>query len=175
MPGIASGAGTRYNKNGMARVYLETSFLSACVSDRTDARSVVRRDESRRWWVQQRQLHELFVSAEVVRELAAPTYPHRDDALVLTAEAKVLEVSEEAQGLAKILVREKVMPGPEGSGDGLHVALATVHRIDVVLSWNVRHLANRNKTAHLREVCRRVGYVPPEIVTPDAFWDLEDE
>lgn len=159
----------------MARVYLETSFLSACVSDRTDPKSVVRRDESRRWWVQQRRLHALFVSAEVMRELSVATYPHRDEALALTAEAEVLRVDEEAQGLAKILVREKAMPGPEESGDALHVAVATVHQMDVMLSWNVRHLANRNKTAHLREVCRRVGYVPPEIVPPDAFWDLEDE
>lgn len=159
----------------MARVYLETSFLSACVSDRTDPKSIVRRDESRRWWVQQRRLHDLFVSAEVMRELSAPTYPHRDEALALMAETGVLNVDKGAEGLAKILVREKVMPGPEGSGDALHVAVATVHQIDVVLSWNVRHLANRNKVAHLREVCRRVGYVPPEIVTPDAFWDLESE
>jgi hypothetical protein len=77
--------------------------------------------------------------------------------------------------LARILLREKAMPGPEESGDAMHVAVATVHAVDVVLSWNVRHLANRNKTAHLREVCRRVGYVPPEIVTPDAFWETEDE
>ena len=159
----------------MARVYLETSFLSACVSDRTDPRSVVRRDESRRWWVQQRLLHRLFISAEVLRELSAPEYPHGEEALALTAEAEVLSLDEEARGLARILVREKVMPGPEESGDALHVAVATVRRMDVVLSWNVRHLANRNKVAHLREVCRRVGYVVPDIITPDALWETEGE
>ena len=159
----------------MARVYLETSFLSACVSDRTDARSVVRRDESRRWWVQQRGLHELLVSAEVIRELSSPAFPYSEEAVALTAEAETLAIDEEARGLAKILVREKAMPGPEESGDALHVAVATVHQVDVLLSWNVRHLANRNKVAHLREVCRRVGYVPPEIVTPDVFWESGDE
>ena len=103
------------------------------------------------------------------------TYPHRDEALALTAETEVLEVDEESRGLAKISVREKAMPGPEESGDALHVAAATVHQMDAVLTWNVKHLANRNKITHLREICRRVGYVPPEIVTPDAFWDLEYE
>jgi hypothetical protein len=87
----------------------------------------------------------------------------------------VLRLDVESEGLAKILVREKVMPGPEESGDALHVALATVRQMDVVLTWNVKHLANRNKVVHPREVCRRVGYVPPEILTPDAFWDLQDE
>ncbi len=149
--------------------------MSACVSNRTDPKSVVRRDESRRWWAQQRRLHRLFVSAEVIDELSVPTHEQRNEALALLAEAEVLPIDEECQGLAKILVREKVMPGPEESGDAVHVAVATVHQIDTVLSWNVRHLANRNKIAHLREICRRVGYVPPEIVTPDAFWEVEDE
>ena len=88
---------------------------------------------------------------------------------------QVIRTSVIAGVAAVILVREKAMPGPEESGDAMHVAVATVHRMDVMLSWNVRHLANRNKTAHLREVCRRVGYLPPEIVTPDAFWETEDE
>lgn len=159
----------------MARVYLETSFLSACVSDRTDAASVYRREQSRRWWVMQRRLHDLLVSAEVVRELSVPTYARGEDALALTAEAGLLHLDDDTRGLARILVREKVMPGPEGSGDAIHVAVAAVHGVDAVLSWNVRHLANRNKLAHLREVCRRAGYVAPEIVTPDAFWATEEE
>jgi predicted nucleic acid-binding protein len=159
----------------MARVCLETSFFSACVSDRQDAKSIVRQDESRQWWVQQRPHHRLFVSPEVMRELSVPSFPHRDEALALTGEAEMLMIDEETRGLAKILVREKAMPGPEESGDALHLAVATVQRIDVILSWNVKHLANRNKMAHVREVCRRVGYVPPEILTPDTFWETEGE
>ncbi len=50
----------------MARVYLETRFFSACVSDRTDAASVYRREQSRDWWAMQRGRHALFVSPEVV-------------------------------------------------------------------------------------------------------------
>jgi len=159
----------------MARVYLETSFFSACVSDRSDPASIYRREESRRWWVQQRKLHGLFISAEVMRELSVSTYPHGNEAIALTAETQVLGLDEQTHGLAKILVREKAMPGPEASGDAMHLAVATVHQMDVVLSWNVKHLANRNKVVHLREVCRRIGYVPPEILTPDGFWETEDE
>lgn len=142
---------------------------------RRDAKSVARRDESRRWWVQQRALHQVFVSSEVMQELSAPTYPQCDEALALTVETESLPLDEDVRGLARILVREKAMPGPEGSGDAMHVAIATVHRMDAVLSWNVKHLANRNKVVHLREVCRRVGFVAPEIVTPNAYWILEDE
>lgn len=158
----------------MARVYLETSFLSACVSDREDAASQFRRRESRRWWAQQRVLHQLFVSPEVSRELSSEGFRRSDAALALVGEAALLPVSAESRGLARIFVRERVMPGPEETGDALHVAIAAMEGMDIMLSWNVRHLANRNKVAHLREVCRRVGLVPPEILTPDSFWFTEE-
>ena len=62
------------------------------------------------------------------------------------------------------------MPSPAEEGDALHVAAAAVHAVEYMLSWNVKHLANLNKVKHLREVCRRAGYVPPTIVTPDLLW-----
>lgn len=43
-----------------------------------------------------------------------------------------------------------------------------------MLTWNVRHLANPNKLKHLREICRRVGLIPPKIVTPDLLWESEE-
>jgi hypothetical protein len=157
------------NSGKMARVYLETSF-SACVAGRTDAASIFRRQESQRWWTVQRSGHELSLSAEVLRELSDPAFGHRDLALAMTASLNLLPLNEDVVGLAKILVREQVMPGPESSGDSVHVAVATVHSMEYLLTWNVKHLANLNKVRHLQEVCRRVGYAPPAIVTPDLLW-----
>jgi hypothetical protein len=154
----------------MARVYLETSFFSACVSTRTDPASLARREESQTWWTLQRHRYDLFISAEVIAELSQPTYPNRENALRMTVGISLLPVDELALGLAKILVREHVMPGPAGSGDALHVAIATVHTMKHMLSWNVRHLANINKVEHLNKICLRIGYLPPTIVTPDALW-----
>lgn len=154
----------------MARVYLETSFFSACVSDRTDAASVYRREQSRQWWARQRELHRLLISSEVLTELSNPAYPHADLAMKMTVEMDILPLTPEVRGVAKILVGEKVMPGPDGSGDALHVAAAIVHRVEYVLSWNVRHLANMNKLKHLGVICQRLGYIPPVITTPEVLW-----
>ncbi len=157
----------------MARVYLETSFVSACVTDRDDTASMYRRQVSTEWWKGQRGKHELFVAQEVVAELSHPDFRHRGDATALIHGIPLLPVDEEVRGLARILVRERVMPGPM-AGDAIHAAVATVHRMEYVLTWNVRHLANANKLEHLRTICRRVGYVPPQIVTPDILWDYEE-
>jgi hypothetical protein len=154
----------------MAKVYLKTSFVSACVWDRQDARSVTRQDESRRWWARQRQFHELSLSVEVLRELSDPSFRNSRDAVALMAGMPLLELDEEVLGFARILVRERVMPGPAEGGDAVHVAAATVYAIEYMVSWNVKHLANLNKVKHLREVCRRAGYVAPTIVTPDLLW-----
>jgi hypothetical protein len=89
----------------------------------------------------------------------------------MTVNLEILPLTQEVRGLAKTLVREKVMPGPDGSGDAVHVAVATVHRMNFVLSWNVRHLANVNKLEHLRVICQRLGYIPPVITTPEVLWE----
>jgi len=154
----------------MARVYLETSFFSACVSNREDAASAYRREQSREWWTKQRDRHELLISPEVLTELSNPAYPRRELAMEMTAEVAVLPLSAEVRGLAKILVSEKVMPGPAGSGDAVHVAAAIAHHAEYLLSWNVRHLANINKLEHLRVICQRLGYMPPLITTPEVAW-----
>lgn len=154
-------------------MYLETSYVSACVTDRGDTASAYRRQVSARWWKEQRAKHELFVAEEVLAELSHPDFRHRSDASALIREISVLPMNEDVRGLARILVREKVMPSPV-AGDAIHVAIASVHGIEYMLTWNVRHLANVNKIEHLRTVCRRVGYVPPQIVTPDVLWEYEE-
>ena len=158
----------------MARVYLETSFISACVTRRTDVASLYRKQVSSEWWETQRSRHELFVSAEVTEELSHPKYPQSTQALELVNCAAMLEIGQAVHGFAEILVRERVMPGP-AKGDAIHVAAATVHGCEYMLSWNVRHLANRSKLTHLLIVCTRSGLVAPQIITPELLWEYANE
>ncbi len=109
----------------MARVYLETSYVSACVTDRDDTASAYRRQVSTGWWNKQRGKHELFVAEEVLAELSHPDFQRRSDANSLIQGIPLLPTNEDVGGLAKILVREKVMPSPV-AGDAIHVAVATV-------------------------------------------------
>lgn len=156
----------------MARVYLETSFFIACVTTRTDVESLFWKRESLGWLKTQRRKHELFISGEVLAELSQPSYSLSKNALAFVAGISVLELTAEVLGLARVLVDEKAMPGPL-EGDAVHVAAAAFHRMDYLITWNVKHLANPNKRMHLSKVCLRVGIVPPEIVTPSNLWELE--
>ncbi len=158
----------------MARVYLETSFISACVSTRDDPSSLARHATSLEWWSTQRPLHEVFTSAEVIGELDAAEWPGRTAALALAATLPAVALTPAVAALAGLLVRERVMPGPV-QGDAVHVAAAVVHGMDYLLSWNVRHLANLRKLRHLHTVCAREGLRPPLIVVPDLLWEQPDE
>lgn len=158
----------------MARVYLETSFVSALVTNRTDIVSLYRREVSREWWAAQSAKHEMLVSAEVLNELSHPDFQCAELALRWIEHVPSLSITDETLGLAQLLVREKVMPAP-AAGDALHVAVATVHAVDFMLTWNVRHLANRNKIEHLRVVCLRAGLIPPVILTPELLWESEHD
>lgn len=156
----------------MAKVYLETSFFSACATVRTDAGSIFRRGVSRAWLDTQADRHSLYVCTEVLLELNDPAHRTRNEAYELARACGVVPVSDEVRGFARILVETHVMPGPVG-GDAIHVAACCVHGIEYLLSWNVKHLANPNKLKHLGVVCRRHALNPPAIVTPELLWETE--
>jgi predicted nucleic acid-binding protein len=139
-----------------------------------DTASVYRRETSREWWNKQAGSHSLYISAEVLAELAHPGFRRSKEALVLVRDVPLLPITDDVRGFAELLVREKAMPAPV-AGDAIHVAVAVVHGMDYLLSWNVRHLANPNKLAHLRTLCLRSGLMPPQIVTPDLLWEDRHE
>lgn len=158
----------------MARVYLETSFISACVTTRDDPASIYRRQTSLEWWNTQRQLHTLFVSDEVVLERSSPAYPRREESLNWIDEVEVPPATDAAVRIAELRVKSQVMPGPL-RGDSMHVAIAVEAGMDYILSWNVKHLANPTKVRHLGVTCLGVGLIPPRIIAPELLWEKPDE
>lgn len=128
----------------MAKVYLETSFFSECVTIRTGAIDQGRRATSLNWWQTQAHAFELFISDEVIRELSDQDFPDavRTPALAMVNGLAAVALSPEVIGLADLLVRERVMPGCQ------------------------KHLANPNKRTHLAVICARLNLAAPQIVTP---------
>ena len=158
----------------VARVYLETSFFSACATTRTDVDSQSWKGRSLSWLKTQASRHELLISAEVIAELSAPNYPMRDVALQFTVGIELLPIHEEVLAPAQMLIDSRVMPGPL-KGDAIHVAVAAYHGAEYLLSWNVKHLANPRKRVHLAQILMTAGKAVPTIVTPDVLWEEESD
>ena len=56
--------------------------------------------------------------------------------------------------------------------DALHIAVATVHEMDYLVTWNCRHIASAELRGEVARVCTQAGYDPPTICTPEEFMGM---
>ncbi len=84
-----------------------------------------------------------------------------------------LEFTKEAQELAQHYLQEKIL-GPASLNDAYHIAIATVHRIDVLVSWNVKHIVNLDKILLFNAVNMKHGYPPIDVRAPKELIRYED-
>jgi hypothetical protein len=80
----------------------------------------------------------------------------------------LLGLTDEAQALARKLIENGALPR-QAVEDALHIALATVHGMDYLLTWNCRHIANARMREAVVSVCMMRGYEPPVICTPEEL------
>ena len=147
------------------RVYIETTIPSFYFEARVDAEMVARREWTRRWWQDAGDRYELVTSAAVIEELSRGEFPAREDCLRLLQSLPLVPIETAVAEIVETYVARKVMPG-NPIGDALHLAVASYHRCDFLLTWNCRHLANANKFDHIRRVNAMLGLFVPALVTP---------
>ena len=83
----------------------------------------------------------------------------------------VLELDEEADNLAEAFLANEALPASKVE-DAQHVAVAVVNELDVLASWNYRHLVNVRRSEALRQVSVTNGYYKPlHIVSPPEVTD----
>ncbi|MBN1865982.1 type II toxin-antitoxin system VapC family toxin [Candidatus Sumerlaeota bacterium] len=149
----------------MKSVYIETSVPSFFYETRREPEMIARRRWTREWWEQRRQVYDLVTSEAVVAELEEGEYPTQADAVALVASLPRLPIPDEIADIVDTYVSNRLMPR-ERLGDALHLALASFHKCDFLLTWNCSHIANANKFEHIRIVNTRLGLFVPALVTP---------
>jgi hypothetical protein len=146
-------------------VYIETTIPSFYHDVRQEPEMVARRNWTREWWKSYRGLFRLRISEAVLAELAEGDYESQDDALGLLKGVVLLEIPDKAADIIDAYLANHLMPR-DRLGDALHVAIASLHRCDFLLTWNCRHIANANKFEHLRILNTRLGLFVPTLATP---------
>jgi predicted nucleic acid-binding protein len=155
-------------------VYLDATIPSFYYEDRPGTVMQAWREATVEFWEHARGRYEVFVSDETIRELQDTGYPEekRDKCLALVAGLPRLAVTPEVTELAAYYVREHLMPADD-LGDAFHLALATWYRIQYLLTWNCKHLANANKFDHVQILNARRRLVSPALVTPFQLLEIE--
>ena len=158
---------------GLPRVYIETTILSYLASQ--PSRDLVRAAHQHltlEWWAQ-RDRFELLVSEAVLAEIARGDAQAAARRIAAAEGLAVLKATDEAKRLAFALIQETAMP-PKAAIDAVHVSIATVHGLSFLLTWNCAHIANAAMRERIEEVCRKHGYRPPVICTPEELTVYED-
>jgi predicted nucleic acid-binding protein len=158
------------------RAYVETSIPSFYFEVRPEPQMVARREWTREWWDRATKAQaELVTSLAVVDELERGDFAARADCLGLVAKLRVLAIEAPILEIVQTYIRHRVMP-TDPAGDALHLALASYHRCEFLVTWNCKHLANANKFGHIRRVNTLLGLLTPALVTPlELLGDSDDE
>ena len=147
-------------------VYVETTVVSYLTS-RPSNNVVIssRQDATRQLWNEHFDSFEFIVSDIVITEIKEGDEKEAQFRLKAVTDLRTLQTSLAADGLAQHLIDSGVLQQNLWI-DAQHIAIATVHNLDYLVSWNYKHIVNENKRQHINRICRDAGYQPTTICTP---------
>jgi hypothetical protein len=151
------------------RIYIESTIPSYVVA--RPARDLIQaghQQTTKDWWDLKRAKHELFTSQVVLDEIASGDKEMARQRIELMAGITLLDLTDEANALTKTILSSGALPS-DADRDAAHISLATVHEMDILLSWNCRHIANGAIQARLRRLAEKSGYALPVLCTPDGL------
>lgn len=149
-------------------VFIETTVPSFYFETRRHSKQIIWRESTRRWWEQSRPQFHVVTSRAVIAEVDNTPEPKRSQMLALLEQIDVLAEPSGVRELAEYYISQHVMPAG-ALGDALHLAFASMHGADFLLTWNCKHLANARKFKHIQVINDRLGLTSPVICTPDIL------
>jgi hypothetical protein len=162
----------------MEIVYLETSFVSLLVGNPSrDLITAANQQITRDWWKLRR--HDFMcVASDEVRQEASKGDPEQARRRLEVLNTLVLvQSSKEAEDLSQAFRATGALP-PSVQTDAAHLAIATAARVDYLLTWKCRHLANAEILRRLEREALRHGWKLPNVCTPAELmgeWPYESE
>ena len=149
------------------RLYIDTSVIGGYYDEefKEATRSFFDRIEAKEFLIYFSEVNET--------ELVLAPQEVKDVKLKIPKEClRYLEIDTEADELAQMYISEKAL-GKASSNDAYHIALASVNRLDCLISWNFRHIVNFDKIKQFNSINLKLGYPLIDIRTPLEFLRYE--
>lgn len=154
----------------LSTVYVETSVLSYLAARPSNNLIVAAQQElTREWWILGRSHYRLLLSKFVLDEISKGNPEAAERRLSFASELPLLEVDNDVLQLSNSFMKSGIIP-PKGEVDAAHIAVATRHEIDYLLTWNCRHIANAAIQRRLAEIAAKEGYELSYICTPSDLF-----
>ncbi len=159
----------------MDTVYIETSIVSY-LRQRPSGQVVMaaRQLLTHQWWNVERDKYELVISQYVIDEASAGNPSLAADRLRDLDGIPLLPLDPEIAWIADELMDRAILP-PKARTDALHIAAVAHHRIQFLLTWNCRHIANAKILSRIHDVLIDLSIPIPVICTPEEMVNHEAE
>ena len=153
------------------RVYIEPTVVSYLVARPSNNPILASRQRaSQRLWEDYADRFQFVISPIVRDEIRQGDTTAAQQRLAAVSSLTILEVSPDMDMLVEKLLDSGAVP--RGSVfDAQHIAIATVHSVEYLVSWNHKHIVNENKREHINRVCQAAGFQPITICTPIALME----
>ena len=159
-------------------VYVETSIISYLTARPSrDLIIAAQQTMTREWWRNAPERFLLVASELVLTEAAEGDTDAARSRLTALEVVTRLDATEDAESLTRRLLELGAFPS-EAAVDAGHVAIAAANKVDYLLTWNLHHIANAAARSRIERACRKAGYEPPVICTPNELmgeYDYGDE
>ena len=143
------------------KVYIETTIISYLASKPShDLITAAHQQITHDWWETRLADFEVYISQFVLDEAGAGDADAAARRLALFGAFPLLDATPEALELARALVEHGAIP-PRKATDAAHIAVATVHHMRFLMTWNCTHLANAEILVQIQAICAKLGYAAP--------------
>jgi len=147
-------------------IYIETSILGYLTARLTRNLILVANIEiTKEWWESRRNAFKLYISQVVLDEVARGDVEIAAQRMEILNGLQLVELNQAVQNLSAQFLKRSNLP-QKASDDAVHIAAATVHGLDYLLTWNCKHIANAQIQRKLAEISLDFGYQLPIICTP---------
>jgi hypothetical protein len=152
------------------RLYMEPTILGYLTAPPSrDIIVAAHQQITKLWWKGCRNEFDIYISQFVVDEASVGAASER---LQIIKTLPKLEILDEVTTLSTHILSSGLVP--QYATDVIHIAIAAVHQMDFLMTWNSKHLANAVIARELNKLCQDLGLTCPVICTPEALMDEMD-
>ena len=155
-------------------LYLETSVISYYTARPSrDIIVAAHQQITWEWWENAISQFTVFISQLVLDEIGRGDPDAIQRRLEVVRSFDLLQITRRVRDLSKLYIKKFAIP-PKWEADAIHLAIASVHGVDYLVTWNCTHIANARIMRELPAINETEGVPIPTICTPEEISEGEE-